>query len=84
MSPIFYMLQALIAQGAKCVSAYVTHVVFPKESWRKFVDCDVKFENFWITDSLPHAEVIAEHQPFKILSLTDVIADVLLGYDLLQ
>ena len=73
-----------MSRGAKAVSAYVTHPVFPKDSWKKFVDCDVKFENFWITDSIPHAQEIAKHPPFKLLSLSDMIADCLLGYDLLQ
>jgi len=77
------MLQALKAAGAKCVSAYVTHAVFPKESWRRFLDTtDVCFQNFWITDSIPHATEISRHLPFQMLSLGPVIADVLLRYDL--
>ncbi len=40
--------------------------------------------NFWITDSIPHGKDIEEHPPFKLLSLADIIADVLLGYDLCQ
>jgi ribose-phosphate pyrophosphokinase len=75
--------KALYEKGATKVSAYVTHAVFPKESWRKFVDSDVKFENFWITDSLPHAKMICEHPPFKLLSLSEPIAEMLLGYDLM-
>ena len=31
--------KALLEAGAKYVSAYVTHAVFPCESWRKFVTC---------------------------------------------
>jgi len=69
--------------GAKCVSAYVTHAVFPKDSWRQFLDRkDVTFQNFWITDSVPHASEICQHRPFQLLSLGPVIADVLLKYDL--
>ena len=77
-------LQALLEKGAACVSAYVTHPVFPNQSWKKFLaaNCDVKFENFWITDSIPHAKDIALHPPFKLLSLCDVIAECLLGFDL--
>ncbi|XP_064652556.1 uncharacterized protein LOC135503122 isoform X2 [Lineus longissimus] len=76
--------KALLAQGAKAVSAFVTHPVFPEDSWKSFTEDDPKFENFWITDSLPHAYEIAKNKPFKLLSLCDVIGDVLLGFDLLQ
>lgn len=73
----------LIEHGAKSVCAYVTHAVFPKESWRQFLDVrHTKIERFWITDSLPHAREIAKRQPFRLLRLAPVIADVLLGYDL--
>jgi len=77
------MLQALKCAGAKCVSAYVTHAVFPNDSWRRFLDNkDVCFEHFWITDSIPHATEISRHPPFEMLSLGPVIADILLRYDL--
>ena len=77
------MLQALISAGAKCVSAYVTHAVFPNETWRRFLDTkDVCFQNFWITDSIPHAAEISQHLPFQMLSLGPVIADILLRHDL--
>ena len=77
------LLQAVKSAGATCVSAYVTHAVFPKDSWRRFVDAeDVCFQNFWITDSIPHANEISGHLPFQLLSLGPVIADALLRYDL--
>lgn len=69
-------------RGASKISAYVTHAVFPKESWRDFVDCQPKFENFWITDSLPHAAKLSNSAPFKLLSLCDAIYESLLGLDL--
>ncbi|XP_062520524.1 uncharacterized protein LOC134195507 isoform X4 [Corticium candelabrum] len=78
--------KALMTSGAKSVSAYVTHGVFPKESWRKFLpsndETNIKFTHFWITDSLPSAADIAKHKPFELLSLSDIIADMLLAYDL--
>ena len=80
-------LQALTKQGAKKISGYVTHPVFPKESWKRFVNTsgdDIRMENFWITDSLPHAREITQHQPFKLLTIADCIGDTLLGYDLVQ
>ncbi|CAC5385169.1 Ribose-phosphate pyrophosphokinase 3, chloroplastic,Ribose-phosphate pyrophosphokinase 3, mitochondrial,Ribose-phosphate pyrophosphokinase 4 [Mytilus coruscus] len=75
--------KALLEKGAKSVSAYVTHPVFPNDSWKRFVDSDVKFENFWITDSIPHAREICNHPPFKLLSLCEPIAEMLMGYDLM-
>ena len=76
-------LQALYNAGATKVSAYVTHAVFPQKSWTRFTDSQVKFEHFWITDSLPHAPIIAQNPPFSLLSLADSISEVLLGYDLI-
>ena len=76
--------QALKARGALKISLYVTHAVFPQESWKKFTDCkDVEFANFWITDSIPSAHLHGKG-PFKVLSICDMIADSLLGYDLLN
>ncbi|XP_065322432.1 uncharacterized protein LOC135929673 isoform X2 [Gordionus sp. m RMFG-2023] len=116
----------LISNGAKDVSAYVTHAVFPNESWKLFTpaytnseqdssenasssansrqgiienhtspdkmggdeDFDsrngpvLRFSRFWITDSLPNSLTIAKNKPFVLLSLANVIADTLLGYDL--
>ncbi|XP_006819475.1 uncharacterized protein LOC102808426 [Saccoglossus kowalevskii] len=76
--------KALLERGAIGISAYVTHAVFPQDSWKKFVDSEVKFTNFWITDSIPHSKEIAKNPPFKMLSLCDSISDALLGFDLLQ
>ena len=82
---IFLVCQALLAGGASKISAYVTHPVFPGESWRKFTTSEgVAIESFWITDSVPHAIEIAQHAPFKLLSLSTAIASILLGYDLRQ
>ncbi|KAL8610658.1 hypothetical protein ACOMHN_047227 [Nucella lapillus] len=74
--------KALVDKGARKISAYVTHPVFPKQSWRNFLDCTPKFENFWITDSIPHAAEIGRSEPFRMLSLCDVISEALLGHDL--
>eukprot|EP00118_Oscarella_pearsei_P009380 m.53996 g.53996 ORF g.53996 m.53996 type:complete len:336 (+) comp34301_c0_seq2:60-1067(+) len=78
--------KALLSQGAKEVSAYVTHAVFPKESWRRFAwdggVCEVRLSHFWFTDSLPGTVHIANNKPFEVLSLTDVISEMLMNYDL--
>ena len=59
---------ALIDAGAGKVSAYVTHGVFPGDSWKKFAGRE--FENFWMTDSCPvKADQLKGEKPFEILSL---------------
>jgi phosphoribosylpyrophosphate synthetase len=78
--------QALQEAGAQHISMYVTHAVFPQNSWQNFTKPlgGVNVKNFWITDSIPHALEISEVPPFKLIPLCDVIADSLLGYDLLS
>jgi phosphoribosylpyrophosphate synthetase len=75
-----------LSQGAASVSAFVTHAVFPKESWKRFTpqDSGVSWQTFWITDSIPHAYQICEHAPFKMISISDAIVQSLLSYDLCE
>lgn len=65
--------------GAAKVSAYVTHGVFPQQSWKRFLDAG--FENFWLTDSCPlsvqEIEAIQGGSPFRVLSLADSIRTIL-------
>eukprot|EP00551_Chaetoceros_affinis_P009570 CAMPEP_0203675616 /NCGR_PEP_ID=MMETSP0090-20130426/21452_1 /ASSEMBLY_ACC=CAM_ASM_001088 /TAXON_ID=426623 /ORGANISM="Chaetoceros affinis, Strain CCMP159" /LENGTH=366 /DNA_ID=CAMNT_0050541887 /DNA_START=17 /DNA_END=1117 /DNA_ORIENTATION=+ len=73
---------SLKAKGAKSVSAYVTHAVFPNESWRRFVKGGDRacFEKFWVTDSIPstinalrlYGGTIFEILPLKQLILHDL------------
>ena len=82
---ILTVVQALKSRGASRISLYVTHAVFPQESWRKFIESkEVEFANFWITDSIPSAQELDGKGPFRVISICDVIADSLLGYDLLN
>ena len=68
--------QVLKTKGAHAISLYVTHAVFPEQSWERFTnDKEVDINTFWITDSLPHAIEIAQHLPFKLISLSEAIAD---------
>ncbi|KAL7184457.1 hypothetical protein ACSBR2_026585 [Camellia fascicularis] len=75
--------KVLAAHGAAKVSAYVTHSVFPKRSWERFVhkneaDSEKAFAYFWITDSCPlTVKAIANKAPFEVLSLAGSIADAL-------
>ncbi len=70
--------RALRDNGARAVSAYVTHGVFPQEAWRRFLDAG--FDHFWVTDSVPRQAAQLEGQaPFEVLSLEGTIASLLAG-----
>jgi len=70
--------RALVENGARAVSAYVTHAVFPKEAWRPFLEAG--FDHFWITDSVPlQAERLDGRPPFEVLSLAPSIGALLAG-----
>ncbi|XP_015880141.2 ribose-phosphate pyrophosphokinase 4 isoform X1 [Ziziphus jujuba] len=74
--------KVLAANGASKVSAYVTHGVFPMQSWERFTHKDEvsekAFTYFWITDSCPlTAKAIANRAPFEVLSLAGSIAESL-------
>lgn len=80
-----FPLKAIVSQGSTQISIFVTHAVFPGESWKKFTNCsELPLSNFWITDSIPHSFDIAQHSPFKLLSLAEAITDSLLSLDLLK
>ena len=66
--------------GAVKVSAYVTHGVFPGNSWKKFCagGGGQGFYKFFLTDSCPGtAEAVRGTEPFEILSLARPIAEAL-------
>lgn len=68
--------RVLQEQGARAVSAFVSHGVFPQESWRRFLNAG--FAHFWITDSCPQVAAQIDGQgPFEVLSLAGAIADFL-------
>ncbi|MFS7958900.1 putative ribose-phosphate diphosphokinase [Helianthus anomalus] len=73
----------LAKHGAKKVSAYVTHGVFPKRSWERFKhDTGGQPDNgltfFWITDSCPlTVKEVKNKPPFEVLSLASSIAATL-------
>ncbi|KJE90032.1 ribose-phosphate pyrophosphokinase 3 [Capsaspora owczarzaki ATCC 30864] len=75
--------KAIKARGATQISFYVTHAVFPLESWKRFVGGD--FAYFWFTDSVPTVvEQLVQHKPFELLSLSTAVVNALLSYDLHQ
>lgn len=81
----------LTSQGAAHVSAYVTHGVFPNDSWERFQsESDLAVENgaptkskgtfkyFWISDSCPDTVcAVTDRAPFEVLSLAEPIAAAL-------
>ncbi|KAK9153235.1 hypothetical protein Sjap_000715 [Stephania japonica] len=72
--------KVLAAHGAMKVSAYVTHAVFPEQSWQRFLHNgeEKAFSHFWITDSCPlTVKAIENKAPFEVLSLAGSIADAL-------
>ncbi|KAK4266180.1 hypothetical protein QN277_027140 [Acacia crassicarpa] len=73
--------KVLAANGAAKVSAYVTHGVFPKQSYERFTHKDEgtnAFTYFWITDSCPlTVKAISNKAPFEVLSLAGSIANAL-------
>jgi ribose-phosphate pyrophosphokinase len=68
--------QALITAGATTVSAYVTHGVFPGESWRNFRHTE--FDRFWLTNSCPLTAARLEgRSPFEVLCLSDLLVEII-------
>jgi len=70
--------EALWEGGAAKVSAYVTHAIFPKDSWRRFLGEERGFDKFYLTDSCPsRTGQLDGHAPFHILSLAPSVTDAL-------
>ena len=79
----------LYAAGARRVSAYVTHGVFPNNAWRKFLvdkngmELESKekgFYDFILTDSIPAtAKAIGTARPFVFFSVADALVTMMHG-----
>merc|ERR1712039_726114 len=72
--------KGLQAGGASRMSCWVTHGIFPNESWKKFTEGDGQglIHKFWITDSVPHVASVVDGQgPFEVLSLAPEIGKLL-------
>jgi phosphoribosylpyrophosphate synthetase len=75
--------KVLAAHGAAKVSAYVTHGIFPNNSWEKFQADNGEgpehgLSHFWLTDSCPlTVKAVKDRRPFEILSLAGSIASAL-------
>lgn len=75
---------ALKKNGASEISAFVTHAVFPKDSWKNFTGSDTLFSHFYITDSIPHGSEIAKNAPFELLSLAGILSQILFEYNIIR
>ncbi|CAD7940201.1 unnamed protein product [Amoebophrya sp. A120] len=73
-------IDALVHAGASKVSCYVTHAVFPSESWRRFLNVD-KLDTFYVCDTIPSTRDTLEKigKPFKILSIAPLLGYLLVG-----
>ncbi|CAN1313024.1 Ribose-phosphate pyrophosphokinase 3, chloroplastic [Linum perenne] len=75
--------KVLAKHGAARVSAYVTHGIFPNQSFERFQLDDggnpaTGLTYFWITDSCPSTvKAVMTRRPFEVLSLASAIAAAL-------
>jgi ribose-phosphate pyrophosphokinase len=80
----------LFEHGAARVSAFVTHAVFPQDSWKRIAYEKVAtnslhqpFQIFYTTDSCPTvAKTIRNIKPFQILPLAPLIVECIQKYRL--
>ena len=69
--------KALHIMGAKKISAYVTHAVFPNKNYTKFFNGN--FHKFYITNSIPEISNELEGKaPFEIIKLDELIKNTLM------
>ncbi|CAN1795087.1 Ribose-phosphate pyrophosphokinase 3, chloroplastic [Linum perenne] len=75
--------KVLAKHGAARVSAYVTHGIFPNQSFERFQldnggNPATGLTYFWITDSCPSTvKAVMTRRPFEVLSLASAIAAAL-------
>lgn len=71
--------------GALSVNAFVTHGVFPNESWKRFNKGGDRacFDKFWVTNSIPTVTDLLPEEDgiFEVLDLLDLIIDDLDHYN---
>lgn len=65
--------EALMRKGAKSVSVFATHGVFPREAWKRFTP--ELFRNVFITDSVPStARAVQYDKLFHVIPIADIIS----------
>jgi len=68
--------KVLKAAGANSVNAFVTHGVFPRDSYKRFLKGGDRaiFDNFWVTNSNPTVvNKIPSDDTFEVLDITDLV-----------
>ena len=69
--------KALQIMGAKRISAYVTHAVFPDKNYKKFFNGN--FHKFYITNSIPEiSNELEDKAPFEIIKIDELIKNSLM------
>lgn len=69
--------KALNLMGAKKISAYVTHAVFPNKNYIKFFNGG--FHKFYVTNSIPEISSKLEgNSPFEVLYIDELISNTLM------
>lgn len=73
-------IKALRNHGAAKISCFVTHGVFPNESYKKFANID-GLENFYVCDTIPATteKLEAFGRPFRVLSIAPLLGYLLVG-----
>jgi len=77
--------KALRKFGAKHVSAFVTHAIFPLQSWKRFTNPapGEQFDQFYVTDSCPTTiDILRGQSPFTVINLAPAIMKLLLTHNL--
>merc|ERR1739844_149261 len=70
------------AKGCLSVSCFVTHSVFPKESWKRFVakgKNEGLFQTFYTCDTIPSiTDILKKHKPFKVLPISNIYLPIII------
>ena len=73
----------LAKAGAKAISCFVTHMVTPNESWRRFLRPQFPLKYFWFSDSCPWSArqifALTEDHPFELVSLAQPIVNQMMA-----
>lgn len=73
-STIIECAKALRNIGFKSVDAYVTHAIFPNDSWRRF---DNIIDTFYVTNTNPEVTCKLVNKPFKVLGIEEEIVSIM-------
>mmetsp|Transcript_8665 Transcript_8665/g.21345 ORF Transcript_8665/g.21345 Transcript_8665/m.21345 type:complete len:490 (+) Transcript_8665:171-1640(+) len=68
--------KVLRAEGASSVSAFVTHGIFPRNSWKRFCKGGDRaiFENFFVTNTNPQVtDQLPENECFEVLDIKELV-----------